>query len=86
MLYLAKPVVLAGISGGRRRVGLGSTWDSRYHTYWGAPTYEFHFHSTRRESEPAESVSVQQPIEEPVVSEISDVVGDDVQDVQDIAA
>lgn len=25
--------ILAGVLGGRRRVGLGPTWDSRYHRY-----------------------------------------------------
>lgn len=35
MIYLAKPGILAGLSYGRRRPGLGDEWDRIYHDYLG---------------------------------------------------
>lgn len=35
MIYLAKPGNLAGLSYGRRRLGLGEDWDRMYHDYLG---------------------------------------------------
>ena len=51
MLYLHQRGTLAGLRGGRRRTGLGSTWDSRVHRYLGARSYELSLSASRSESD-----------------------------------